>query len=133
MMNNCVVKEYRINDIYGRFLEILRSSEFCTLARKKERDFSSKEISELYSERCDIEANYKFFKIDLEAERFNANCPYVFKCKVIGKLISLNFIGIIKAKADSVLIKKGPQNIRMVLKQNFVLLKISYTVIFFEK
>lgn len=40
MMNNCVVKKYKINDIYGRFLEILRSPKFYTLARKSETDCS---------------------------------------------------------------------------------------------
>ena len=88
-----------------------------------DKDFSSKEISELYSKRWDIETNYKFFKIDLKAERFNTNCPYVFKSKVIGKLISLNFIGIIKAEVDSLLIHKKTIKHKDGFKTKFCVIK----------
>ena len=88
-----------------------------------EENFSTGDIADLYSRRWEIETNYKFFKIDLEAERFNTNCPRVFKCKVMGKLLALNFIGIIKAEIDAILIHKKTLKYRDGFKTKFCVIK----------
>ena len=93
---------------------------FTNLSKK---EFSSQDIADLYSKRWEIETNYKFFKIDLEAERFNTNCPRVFKCKVMGKLLALNFIGIIKAEVDAILIHKKTLKYRDGFKTKFCVIK----------
>lgn len=42
MMSNVVVKKYSINDIYGKFLQLLSTSQFNNLARSSDVDFTRK-------------------------------------------------------------------------------------------
>ena len=42
MMSNIVVKKYGINDIYGKFLQLLNTSQFHNLARSSTVDFTRK-------------------------------------------------------------------------------------------
>lgn len=64
-------------------------------------EFSAQDIADLYKMRWDIETNFKYYKLDLETERFNTNDCQVYLCKVLAKVILLNFVGIIKAEANA--------------------------------
>lgn len=71
-----------------------------------ENEFSSQDIVDLYRMRWDIETHYKFFKIGLEAERFNTKDLDVYLCKILAKIIQLNLISVIKSEVDYQLASK---------------------------
>ncbi|AMC94184.1 hypothetical protein AOC36_09330 [Erysipelothrix larvae] len=86
-------------------------------------EFSHKEVAELYSDRWKIETHFKYYKSELEAERFNTTCPDVYKCKILARIIALNILGIIEAELNAELHNKRTQNHVDGFKTKFVTLK----------
>lgn len=88
-----------------------------------EDEFSTQEISNLYKFRWDIETQYKFFKVDLEAERFNTSHVDIYLSKLLAKVILLNCIGIIKAEVNHQRAHKKTQKHHEGFKTKFNCLK----------
>ena len=88
-----------------------------------ENEFTSDEIVDLYRFRWDIETNYRFFKVDLEAERFNTHDCDVYMCKLLSKIILLNFVGVLKAEVNEQLAVQSTKKHQEGFKTKFNCLK----------
>lgn len=68
-----------------------------------EEDFTANDIISTYKERWRIETAYKTIKSTLETERFNSSNSNQIQCKLYGKILMTNLVGIIEQELNACL------------------------------
>lgn len=90
---------YHYIDKHGK----LKHSELSYFTNLDQKEFSTKEITELYTNRWDIECTYKTLKTDYEWERFFSEDCDCEMCSIYAKVLFHNITGIIRKEMNSIL------------------------------